>query len=75
MAEKFSYLYLFLLEGRPSVELPKKKGQTNVIMTLLVLAMGRMRLLSVGLGGIARCRSPPFFLIHFFSLVFRERLY
>jgi len=25
------------------------------------LAMGRMRLPSVGLGGIARCRSPPFF--------------
>lgn len=34
--------------------------------------MGRMRLPSVGLGGIARCRSPPLFLIHFFSLVFRE---
>ncbi|RWR98167.1 hypothetical protein CKAN_02767100 [Cinnamomum micranthum f. kanehirae] len=26
MAEKFQYFYLFLLEGRPSVELPKKKG-------------------------------------------------
>uniref|UniRef100_A0A6N2NAP9 NADH-ubiquinone oxidoreductase chain 4 n=1 Tax=Salix viminalis TaxID=40686 RepID=A0A6N2NAP9_SALVM len=26
-----------------------------------VLAMGRMRLPSVGLGGIARCRSLPFF--------------
>lgn len=25
--------------------------------------MGRMRLPSVGLGGIARCRSPPFFSI------------
>ncbi|XLT65719.1 hypothetical protein HN873_022158, partial [Arachis hypogaea] len=25
MAEKFPYLYLFLLEGRPSVELPKNK--------------------------------------------------
>ena len=24
MAEKFPYFYLFLLEGRPSVELPKK---------------------------------------------------
>ncbi|CAN0903258.1 hypothetical protein LINPERPRIM_LOCUS38249 [Linum perenne] len=26
MAEKFPSFYLFLLEGRPSVELPKKKG-------------------------------------------------
>ncbi|KAA0052380.1 NADH-quinone oxidoreductase protein [Cucumis melo var. makuwa] len=33
-----------------------------------VLAMGRMRLPSVGLGGIARCRSPPLTI----SLVFRE---
>jgi hypothetical protein len=32
--------------------------------------MGRMRLPSVGLGGIARSRSPPFFLSIF--LVFRE---
>ena len=33
--------------------------------------MGRMRLSSVGLGGIARCRSPtPFF--GSISLVFRE---
>ena len=32
--------------------------------------MGRMRLSSVGLGGIARCRSPPFFLS--ISLVFRK---
>ena len=33
--------------------------------------MGRMLLPSVGLGGIARCRSPPFF-DPFLSLVFRE---
>ena len=32
--------------------------------------MGRMRLPSVGLGGIARCISPPLFLS--ISLVFRE---
>lgn len=32
--------------------------------------MGRMRLPSVGLGGIARCKSPPLFLS--ISLLFRE---
>ncbi|GAU49692.1 hypothetical protein TSUD_91920 [Trifolium subterraneum] len=35
--------------GRPSVELPRKKR---------VLVMGRIRLPSAGLGGIARCKSP-----------------
>ncbi|KAM4111669.1 hypothetical protein ACJW30_05G083800 [Castanea mollissima] len=40
---------------------PQAENFPYLYLFLLVLAIRRMQLPSVGLGGIAHCRSPPFF--------------
>ena len=70
MAEKFPYLYLLLLEGRPSVELPNKK--VNQCDHYIVGAFDGTDATSLSwFEWHSPLHKSPFFLIHFFSLVFR----